>query len=140
MESPSNRRPPVPEWSSTTPTLKKMKSDEDLRGVLYHAASSSEAATRLSADEGDEVEVEDESNASRLEGPNKTGSSLTTSTGSRLRHIHSCPKDYLECFGNIVGAHFSFCWCSVVEPAPSEYASCKHAGLSSLGGSVACRS
>ena len=101
VESPSKRRPPAPGWSSTTPTLKKMQSvarnlDEDLRNVLYQAASSSEAATRLSADEGDEDEVEDESNASRLEGPNKTGSSLTASTGSGLRHIHSCPEDSLE--------------------------------------------
>ena len=49
-ESPSNRRPPVPGWSSTTPTLKMMTSvarnfAEDLRSV-FQAPTSSEAATR----------------------------------------------------------------------------------------------
>ena len=85
-ESPSKRRPPVPGWSSTTPTLKKMRSvarnlDEDLRSVSQ-APTSSEAATRLSADKDDEDEEEDESNVSLLEGPNIMGSSPTVSSGS----------------------------------------------------------
>ena len=46
--------------------------------------------TRLIADK-DNDEEEDESNVTRLQGSNKTGSSL-----SGLRHIHSCPQDPLE--------------------------------------------
>ena len=81
-------------WSSTTPTWKKKSVarnlDEDMHSMLHQAASSS---TRLSAEKDDEDEEEYESNVSRLEGPNKMVSSPPRPPGSRLRHIHSCPKD-----------------------------------------------
>ena len=61
--------------------------DEDLHSVLHQAASSCEAATRLSADKDNEEE-EDESNVGRLEGPETMGYSPPWPPGPRLRHIH----------------------------------------------------
>ena len=115
-ESPSKRPLPVPGWRSATPTLKKMKPvaqnlNEDLRSVSQ-APTSSEAATRLSADKDDEDEEEDESNISRLEGPNIMERSPTMSgaptaweplPGSRSRSL-SMGRPRLSCLKHIGSA------------------------------------